>query len=136
MRNGHVETSGRSVLLIGCPEAVVRAVRDGGHRATAPAAPEAGIAQARNAALDVVILDLEAGDDPFALARAIRATSLWRKPMFLALTGTTDDELDARCERAGIDLLLVKPVQPDLVAGFLGRLNAVAQDYESFDPMI
>ena len=130
------QPAGLSVLLIGCPEAVVRAVRDGGHRA-ATLAPEAGITQARSTALDVVILDLaRAGSDPFALARGIRATSLWRKPMFLALSDTTDADLDARCDKAGIDLLLINPVQPDLVTGFLDRLNAVVQDYESFDPVI
>jgi CheY-like chemotaxis protein len=126
-----------SVLLIGCPEAVVRAVHEGGHRTAAPAAPEAGIAEARDTVLDVVILDLaKAGDDPFALARSIRASSPWRKPMFLALTESDDDELDARCRNAGIDLLLLQPVRPDLLAGFLGRLSAVVQDYASFDPMI
>ena len=125
-----------SVLLIGCPEAVVRAVREGGHRTATPA-PEAGAAEARDTALDVVILDLAgSGGDPLALARSIRANSPWRKPMFVALTPSEDDGLAARCRDAGIDLLLLQPVRPDLLAGFLGRLGAVVQDYASFDPMI
>jgi CheY-like chemotaxis protein len=127
---------GLSVLLIGCPEAVVRAVHEGGHRTATPA-PEAGVAEARDTALDVVILDLAgSGGDPFALARSIRANSPWRKPMFVALTQSEDDGLDARCRSAGIDLLLLQPVRPELLAGFLGRLSAVVQDYASFDPMI
>jgi DNA-binding response OmpR family regulator len=126
-----------SVLLIGCPEPVVQAVRESGHRTVVPAVPEGGLDEARFTFLDVVILDLAgAGSDPFALARGIRAGAMWRKPMFLALTETLDDQLDARCRNAGFDLLLVKPVRSAVVAEFLGRLNAVVQDYESFDPAI
>lgn len=127
---------GLSVLLLGCSEEMVRAVRDGGHQTAAPATPMAGIAQARETVLDVVVLDLDAGDDPFDLARGIRAVSLWRKPMFVALTERSTEELNRRCEKAGIDLLLIKPVEPNLVAEFLTRLDAVVQDYESFDPVI
>lgn len=130
------KSGGLSVLLIGCPEGVVRAVREGGHWTATPA-PEGGIAEARATVLDVVILDLaRSGDDPFALAREIRAGSPWRKPMFLALAESADDELDARCRSAGIDLLLLHPIWPDHVVRFLGRLSAVVQDYASFDPMI
>jgi hypothetical protein len=56
--------------------------------------------------------------------------------MFLALAETADAGLDDRCRSAGIDLLLVQPVRPAHVAGFLDRLNTVVQDYASFDPMI
>jgi DNA-binding response OmpR family regulator len=128
--------AGLTVLLIGCPEGVVQAVCAGGHRAYTPA-PEEAPGVARDAAPEVVILDLAgAGGDPFGLAREIRASSWWRKPMFIALAEAADAGLESRCAEAGIDLVMLKPVGAGLLTGFLGRLDAVVRDYESFDPAI
>lgn len=62
--------------------------------------------------------------------------SYWRKPMFVALGGADTARCEACCREAGIDLLLVKPVDPSMLTGFLGRLRSVVEDYESFDPAI
>jgi DNA-binding response OmpR family regulator len=128
---------GLRVLLVGCTDAVIRAVEQSGHRTAAHANANASLSEARDTGLDVVILDLGlAGADPFALAKSLRAASRWRKPMFLALGDNDSDELDGSCREAGIDLLLVKPVEPEHVAGFLTRLQTVVEDQESFDPAI
>ncbi|MFO0879661.1 MAG: hypothetical protein U0840_20130 [Gemmataceae bacterium] len=97
---------------------------------------QSAIRTARSRAQDVVILDLDVHeDDPFQLARSIRAATLWRKPLFVALS-QADAFDDSACSAAGFDLLLLKPVEPAQLASFLGRFQAVVDEYESFDPMI
>ena len=94
------------------------------------------VSVARSSSLDVVILDFEEGDRSFALAKEIRAASLWRKPMFVAIAGAGGDPCEACYREAGIDLLLVKPVATELVTQILGRLIGIVADYASFDPVI
>jgi len=128
---------GLRVLLVGCPGELTQSLLAGGHQIKVPDKPTCVLCANRFPPWDVVILDLqEQGSDPFDLARDICTAAPYRKPMLLALAETDTVEQDQRCRRAGIDLLFVKPVQPDLLLGFLGRLQAVRRDIESFDPMI
>jgi DNA-binding response OmpR family regulator len=128
---------GLRVLLVGCSEEVARAVRDGGHDASSRGDSVSAVRDARACTPDVVILDLGAvPGDPLSLAREIRTASLWPKPLFVALVEGETAELEAQCKAAGIDLLFVKPLRPGLLAEFLSRLTAVAEEYRSFDPAI
>lgn len=52
------------------------------------------------------------------------------------MRGRAGAGFEACCREAGIDLLLVDPVEPAFLTGFLGRLGAVVVDYDSFDPII
>jgi CheY-like chemotaxis protein len=98
--------------------------------------PEWAIAAAGSLGLDVAIFDMEEGESPFSLANRIRDVSPRYKPMFIGLTGPLSAGNEARCRAAGIDLLLFKPVQKELLAGLLRRLGNVLDDYLSFDPSI
>ena len=127
---------GLRVLMVGGLD-LVGPLRADGHEVQAVADGARALSTARAVVLDVVVVDLDLPDtDGFALARAIRAATAGRKPMFIALAGQGGEDSYRRCQEAGIDLHLVKPVQSEVLQGFLGRLQAVVQDIESFDPMI
>jgi DNA-binding response OmpR family regulator len=131
------KSRGLRILLVGCPEAVIRAIEEGGHETVAPPNAASALRLVRSTPPDVVILDLAgAGGDPFDLARSLRTASLWRKPLFMAIAETENDEQERCCRNAGIDLLYFKPLDPSVVVDFLNRLLAVVKDYESFDPVI
>ena len=127
---------GLRVLMVGDHGPLAEPLRGEGHEViVVPDAPAA--TDAARVVLDVVVLDLDQpGIDVAGLADAIRRRAFWRKPMFIALARHGGAGPEKRCKEAGLDLLLVKPVAPDLLMGFLGRLQAVVQDLESFDPMI
>jgi CheY-like chemotaxis protein len=124
------------VFLACGPCDVEERIRAEGHEVHATYDPEWAVGAARALSLDVAIVDLEEYDNPFSLAHRIRAVSPWHKPMFIGLTGSRSDGCEDRCRAAGIDLLLFKPVEAELLAGLLRRLGAVLDDYLPFDPGI
>jgi CheY-like chemotaxis protein len=127
---------GLRVLMVGGVD-LAGPLRGDGHEVLAVADGPKALSTARAVVLDVVVLDLDLPDtDGFALARGIRAATAGRKPMFIALAGHGGEDSYRRCQEAGIDLHLVKPVRSEVLQRFLGRLKAVVEDIESFDPMI
>lgn len=126
------------VLLAGAYAALHRALLAAGHDVTSAPDSFAALAAAEERHLDVVVIDRDSFQgEPFALAKAVRATSLGFKPFFALLAPPGhDDRLEDHCREAGIDLLLFAPVAPSLVAGFLDRLGSVVAEYDSFDPAI
>ena len=80
----------------------------------------------RDWAPDVVLLDLTApGLNGDGVARRVRDMNLWKRPLLIAVTGFGRDLDRARCEAAGFDLCLVKPVDPEQLFRLLRRFRAV-----------
>jgi two-component system OmpR family response regulator len=88
--------------------------------ATVPAA----MTSAREHHPDVVVTDISLpGDDGWTLCRSLRADARTRACGVIALTGWVhDNELTARAEEAGVDLVLTKPCLPDAL---LHRIDEV-----------
>jgi DNA-binding response OmpR family regulator len=129
--------TGLRVLLAGDGGEFATTLRSEGHTVTAARNSTSALGAAESCVPDVVIVDLEQLDgDPFALAKHVRRAARWHKPMVIAISHRECATCDARLREAGVDLLLVKPVEAKLLTGFLGRLWSVVRDFESFDPMI
>src|SRR3954469_13716392 len=71
---------------------------------------------------DVVLLDIcLPGFDGWEVARRLRGQPLRKRPLLVAVTGY-GRECDQQCSaEAGIDLHLVKPVDPEALLGLLQR---------------
>jgi CheY-like chemotaxis protein len=98
----------------------------GGHSVRiASSGPEA-LQQTHDATPDVVLLDIGLpGMDGWEVARRLRDQSKDKQPFVVAVTGyeTTDDQW--RSADAGIDLHLVKPVDPANLTGLLSWVREV-----------
>jgi CheY-like chemotaxis protein len=71
---------------------------------------------------DAVVLDLlMPGLDGWELARRLRACALPKPLLLIALTGYPLDAARRRAGEAGIDLFLLKPVEPTLLLSALNR---------------
>jgi len=71
---------------------------------------------------DVVLLDLALpGMDGWEVAKRLRGRTWEKKPFLIALTGYGGEEDRRRSLEAGIDLHLVKPVEPDFLRRVLER---------------
>ena len=76
---------------------------------------------------DVIFLDLRLpGIDGCEVARRIRSMESPKRPFLVAVTGRAKDEDFRRSREAGIDLHLVKPVEPAVLLGLLARIVAGA----------
>src|SRR4051812_43497334 len=112
---------GLRVLLIGNRGELGGDLEAHGHEVRCAADAPSALAAARSSSQDVVIVDLEGvGGDPFAFAREVRAAFWWRKPLFIAMGRPGRAECEECCRKVGIDLLLLEPVDRELVTGFLG----------------
>jgi CheY-like chemotaxis protein len=88
---------------------------------------EAALAAAAADPPDVVILDLlMPGTDGWEVARRLRAGGPAGRPFLVALTGCDGREDRRRAVEAGIDLFLVKPVEPSALVAILTRRPALA----------
>jgi two-component system CAI-1 autoinducer sensor kinase/phosphatase CqsS len=73
--------------------------------------------------VDAVLLDLEMpGMGGLEAARAIRANAAWARVPLLALTAHTDQAVLGAAREAGVDGILVKPVDPERLYEALGTL--------------
>jgi len=72
---------------------------------------------------DVVLLDLGLPKmDGYEVARRLRALQTQKQPILIALSGYGGPEEERRCEDAGIDLHLLKPVDPEQLKRILARI--------------
>ncbi len=95
-----------------------------GFRAAAVYAPLDALRRVAEEPFDAVLLDLNMpGMDGAALAATIVALPAPRRPFLIAVTASSDPADRARCQAAGVDLYLVKPVDPVAVAVALGRIQ-------------
>jgi CheY-like chemotaxis protein len=109
-------------------ESLAMLLRVRGHEVRTAYDGQQALAAAEDYRPGVVILDIGLpGLDGYGVARALRATPLFRDALLVALTGYGAEEDRRACYRAGFDAHLVKPV--DLVPLF-GLLEA---DHASSD---
>jgi CheY-like chemotaxis protein len=66
--------------------------------------------------------------DGYEVARQLRLPVLARRPFLIAVTGFGQDADRKRSKEAGIDVHLVKPVEPDQLEQALNRFQQVLQD--------
>src|SRR3954468_18622757 len=97
--------------------ATLRAVlRQDGHCVRVAADGEAALRAAIDEAPDVMLLDLALPKlDGCQVAAAARHVVWGRGALLVAVTGHGDDDYRRRAAAAGIDLFLVKPVDPDVL---------------------
>jgi CheY-like chemotaxis protein len=75
---------------------------------------------------DVVLLDIGLpGMSGWEVARWVTEQPAEKRPLLVAITGYGEEEDRRRSEEAGIDLHLVKPVDPDELLGLLRRFYRV-----------
>ena len=118
--------TGLLVLLVedepNCASLLARLVDGFGHQTrVAPDGPSA-LERAECEPPDVVLLDIGLpGMDGYEVARRLRGNSGRKPPLIIALSGYADDE--ERREAAGIDLHVLKPVDPDALGPLLQRFG-------------
>ena len=89
---------------------------------------ETALLTAREVVPDVVILDLLLPDmDGYQLAYALRSDARCRNTFLMAYTADATDAARARCAAAGVDLYVLKPVDPQELLRVLTRQRASAQ---------
>jgi two-component system OmpR family response regulator len=95
-----------------------------GHEVWVASDGPAALRQAGECEPDVVLLDLRLpGLDGWEVARRLCRQRLKKRPLLVAVTGY-GQECDRRCSaEAGIDLHLVKPVDPERLLGLLKRFQ-------------
>jgi len=75
---------------------------------------------------DVALLDIGLPDiDGCEVARQIKSWMTEKQPLLVALTGFSEEADRKRSKDAGIDLHLVKPVDPAKLEGLLSRFQQV-----------
>ncbi|MCE9567365.1 MAG: response regulator [Planctomycetes bacterium] len=75
---------------------------------------------------DVVILELKLhGTDGWSLVRQMQHRAVEKLPLFVAVTTCGSPKDRQRSEEAGIDLHLIKPVEPAILVGLLRRFSDV-----------
>jgi PAS domain S-box-containing protein len=93
-----------------------------GHEVHEAADGRQGLAMALALRPDVALIDLGLpGLDGFEIARQLRAADERRTMLLVAVTGYGSPDDRERSLLAGFDVHLVKPVDPDLLAGVLAR---------------
>jgi CheY-like chemotaxis protein len=97
-----------------------------GHEAEVAYNGPMAVASAKENEPDVVILDIGLpGMNGWDVARALQKEATVKRPFFIAVTGYGADEDKRRSLEAGVDLHLIKPVDPEDLAGVLRRFQRV-----------
>jgi CheY-like chemotaxis protein len=98
---------------------------DGHHVEIAPDGPTA-LAKGQEYEPDVVLLDLGLpGMTGYEVAKEMAGRRPHRTPLLVAVTGYGEEEARRKSAEAGIDLHLVKPVEPEKLHGVLERFRRV-----------
>jgi CheY-like chemotaxis protein len=75
---------------------------------------------------DVVLLDLGLPKmDGWEVAKQIRSQATYKRPLLVAVSGYDREADRLRSREAGIDLHLVKPIDPDHLKDLLARFQTV-----------
>lgn len=119
--------AGRRIVLVASGRGLADTLRHGGAEVL-PAAACAGVPEPLQAqdGIDAVVLALETpGLDGVAAARAIRASGEpWATVPVVAVAARSDESAEAALAAAGIDCLLLKPVETTLLYETLTRFMA------------
>jgi len=101
-------------------DGLVRLVRRWGHAARIAYDGAAGLKVAAAQHPDVVVLDIAMpGMDGCQVARQLRLDFPRNDCLIIAVTGSADEECSRQCNEAGIDVVLIKPVQPSVLETLL-----------------
>jgi DNA-binding response OmpR family regulator len=116
----HADTAASMALLLQLYGFEITVAADG------PAALE----RARTAAFDVALLDIALPGplNGWELAQRLREEASLAKPFLIAISGFGHQEDQCRSAAAGIDLHLVKPVEPEALLAVLKKIQPRAQD--------
>jgi CheY-like chemotaxis protein len=100
-----------------------------GHTVQVAKDPEEGLRAIVDAPPDLILLDLDLPYlSGFEVLEALRSDAATREIPVIMLTAQKDEESYARCDRAGIDGFLTKPLQSDkLTEAIAAALAAHAQ---------
>ncbi|HTU18377.1 MAG TPA: response regulator [Gemmataceae bacterium] len=97
-----------------------------GHQVRLASDGPTAIARARADKPDVVLLDIALpGINGYDVARQLREDLFDKPPLILAVTGYGQESDRRRGEEAGIDMHLVKPIDPLLLRNILSRFAQV-----------
>lgn len=78
---------------------------------------------------DVVLLDIGLPKmNGWLVAKQIREQDVWKRPLLVAVTGYGTQADRLRSQEAGIDLHLVKPVEPGALEDLLKRFEGIVID--------
>jgi CheY-like chemotaxis protein len=89
------------------------------------------LAKAQAAPPDVALVDISLpGMDGHEVARRLHAQAGDKRPLLIAITGNAQDEYRVRSEEAGIDLHLIKPIEPDELRRLLRRFHDIIRPGE------
>lgn len=86
---------------------------------------------------DVVLLDMKMpGMDGYELARRLRELRTPKRPILVAVTGCSSEEDREKSAAVGIDLHLVKPVDPGVLVGMLARFRRLLSPTVAIEPAV
>ena len=87
---------------------------------------EAAVEAAAAAPPDVVLFDIHMpGMNGWELARRLRAAAVEKRPLLVAITAAAAEDDRRKSDEAGVDLHLVKPVDPAALVGLVRRFGRV-----------
>ena len=108
---------------------VSAALAHAGHEVREAADGASALAQAKEVKPDAILLDIGLPDiDGYEVARRLRNDGPARDATLIALTGYGQKEDRERCEAAGFDAHLIKPVAPDALQKVLLRTRSAGAD--------
>ncbi len=103
-------------------ELLIRLLRNWGHDAEAAGDGEAGVELIARTKPDVALLDVGLpGIDGYEVAKQVRASLGAATPFLVIMSGYGDANARALSEKAGVDIHLTKPVEPDKLHDALSR---------------
>jgi CheY-like chemotaxis protein len=109
-----------------CAESTATLLRMYGHRPKVVADGQTALQETRAQRPDVVLLDISLpGMNGWELAPRIKEEANGAKPFLIAVTGWAREEDQRHSAESGIDLHLVKPVDPELLRVILSGLALV-----------
>ncbi len=86
----------------------------------------AALQATQDAMPDVVLLDINLpGMDGCEVARRMAERAKWKRPLFIAVTGLGEESDRQRSVEAGIDLHLLKPIDPERLEALLRRFQRI-----------
>jgi DNA-binding response OmpR family regulator len=101
-------------------EAFAESIRRNGHTALVAGTGASAVTMARDHAPHAVLLDIGLPDmDGYVVARTMREQGLAKSTVIVVVTGKLVDQ----STHSGVDLILQKPVESDMLAGLIEYLT-------------